>query len=214
MTYARSKTRKFLSDYFNDNELTNLCFDYFPLVENNFTLGMAKDQKIRELIVYCENRGKTADLMAALERERPELYADELQEAEELPTPKPSHKKPERNSNQIFLSYSSEDADLATELGEALRQNGWEIWMAPDSIHPGEKWAEAINRGLEESGTFLLLMTESVLSSRWVKTETASAIDMEHRGQIRFIPLAHDDVEYPPIWRNYQWIPFAALNEG
>lgn len=214
MTYARSKTRKFLFDYFNDNELTNLCFDYFPLVENNFTLGMGKDQKIRELIVYCENRGKTADLLAAVERERPDLYAEELKVDQERPLPKPVSTRSERKPNQIFLSHSSEDAEIASQLATMLRQNGWKIWMAPDSIFPGEKWAEAINRGLEESGIFLLLMTEAVLRSRWVKSETNFAIEMEHRGEMRFIPLAHDNVEYPPLWRGYQWIPFSTLSQA
>ncbi|MFT5196077.1 MAG: sulfatase activating formylglycine-generating enzyme [Cellvibrionaceae bacterium] len=213
MTYSRSKTRQFLSDYFNDNELTNLCFDYFPLVENNFTLGMGKDQKIRELIVYCENRGKTDGLVAALERERPELYEHELKEAFESPISRPLPKKPERNQNQIFLSHSSEDAELANELADALRKHGWELWMAPDSILPGEKWAEAINRGLEESGTFLLLMTRAVLQSRWVKSETNFAIEMEHKGEMSFIPLAHEAVELPPLWRGYQSIPFSILNK-
>lgn len=213
MTYSRPKARKFLSDYFNDNELTNLCFDYFPLVENNFSLGMPKDQKIRELLVYCENRGKTSDLLAALERERPELFEAELHEDSDPPSH--IHKVPVQthNPNQVFLSHSSDDGELAHGLAAALRRRGWEIWIAPDSILPGEKWVEAINRGLEESGIFVLLMTDSVMNSRWVKNETNAAIGMEHEGKIRFIPLAHEDVDIPPLWRSYQWVDFAGLDQ-
>ena len=48
---TRAQIRNFLTKFFSDEELTNLCFDYFPPVENDFTLGMTKGHKIRQLIL-------------------------------------------------------------------------------------------------------------------------------------------------------------------
>ena len=70
----RVKIRDFLTEYFNDEELMNLCFYYFPPVSDDFTIGMRKSHKIRQLIEYCENRGTTENLLAAIASERPDLY--------------------------------------------------------------------------------------------------------------------------------------------
>ncbi len=45
--------RQFLFDFFNDEELATLCFDFFPEVQDNFSAGMTKRQKILELLGYC-----------------------------------------------------------------------------------------------------------------------------------------------------------------
>jgi formylglycine-generating enzyme required for sulfatase activity len=93
-------------------------------------------------------------------------------------------------------------------LAADLQANGWPVWIAPDSIKPGEKWVEAINRGLEESGVFVLVVSPAAVESRWVRTETNLAIELEHEGQIRLTPLLFEAVSLPPLWRAYQRIPF------
>ena len=52
---------------------------------------------------------------------------------------------------------------------------------APESVAAGEKWAEAINRGLEECGIFVVALTPAAVASAWVKTETSIAIELAHR---------------------------------
>jgi len=66
--------RQFLFDFFNDAELATLCFDFFPEVQDNFTAGMTKQQKILELLGYCQRREVVPNLLAALQRVRPEPY--------------------------------------------------------------------------------------------------------------------------------------------
>jgi DNA-binding winged helix-turn-helix (wHTH) protein len=111
-----------------------------------------------------------------------------------------------RNPRQIFISHATADAELAHRLAADLQAEGWAVWMAPDSILPGEKWVEAINRGLAESGVFLLLLTPEAVVSRWVTTETNVAIGMEHRGLLKFIPLDVKPCLPPPLWTAYQKI--------
>jgi formylglycine-generating enzyme required for sulfatase activity len=89
-----------------------------------------------------------------------------------------------------------------------LQQHGWHVWIAPESIRPGEKWVEAINRGLEESGAFALVLTPAAIKSRWVKDETNVAIELEHEGRVRFVPLDVENCDVPPLWRAYQRVSF------
>jgi formylglycine-generating enzyme required for sulfatase activity len=114
----------------------------------------------------------------------------------------------QRNPRQIFISHATPDAEIAHRLAADLRADGWNIWIAPDSILPGEKWVEAINRGLEESAIFVLLMTPEAVQSRWVTSETNVAIEMEHEGLLRFIPLQIKPCYLPALWRAYQRVSF------
>ena len=201
--------RRFLMQFFDDDELTELCFDYFPEVNQEFTTGMAKGRKVQLLIAYCLQRGRMPDLMGALERERSKLYERHLSAAAgfkshvvQQPTSKP------RNRRQVFISHAHQDRSFAQQLADDLRTRGWQVWSALDSIRPGEKWVEAISRGLAESGIFVLVMTPHAVNSRWVQSETNVAIGLEHQDEMRLLPLEVESATPPPMWQAYQWISF------
>ena len=201
------RARKFLQEFFNDDEITTLCFDYFPQVYNNFIPGMDRNRKAMALVSYSQRTNRLEELLAALERERPRDFPKHFAEQPHLVEPKLHGKKAiKRNPRQIFISHANQDAEFAQRLAVDLRANGWETWIAPDNILPGEKWVEAINRGLTECGIFALVVSENALNSRWVKSETNAAISLEHRGEIRFVPLTLEPVSTPPLWGNYQQI--------
>jgi hypothetical protein len=108
----------------------------------------------------------------------------------------------------VFISHAHEDANFAHNLADDLRQNGWRVWIAPDSIRPGEKWVEAIERGLSESGVFVVALTCAAVQSRWVRDETFVAVELEKKGQVRFVPLSVEPCDVPHLWGAYQHIPF------
>ncbi|MCA9947411.1 MAG: hypothetical protein KC449_28225 [Anaerolineales bacterium] len=62
----RAQLRQFLQQYYSDDELETLVFDYFREVGEQFTIGMTRPQKVRELIGYAERRGVLPNLVAAL----------------------------------------------------------------------------------------------------------------------------------------------------
>ncbi len=66
--------RRFLGDHYNDEELTGLCFDHFPEVFRNFAGGMTTTRKGIDLLDYCQRRDRLPELLALLERERPEPF--------------------------------------------------------------------------------------------------------------------------------------------
>jgi Tfp pilus assembly protein PilF len=68
--------RQFLVEAFSDDEFSDLCFDYFRDVSETFSSGMTKRQKVQLLIEHCERRNAIANLLAAIQRIRPEQYKE------------------------------------------------------------------------------------------------------------------------------------------
>lgn len=178
-----AELRRFLTEAFSDEELKTLCFDYFRDVYDDFAAGMTKGQMIQLLIERCDRRGALASLEAALRGDRSDQYAARfgvVASAPAVPSP-PEVTPPRRDSHQIFISHAHQDAEFAHRLAADLTQAGWRVWIAPDSIRPGEKWGAAIDRGLEESGVFVVALTPAGVASPWVKHETYAAIELEKR---------------------------------
>lgn len=133
------RARKFLQEFFNDDELTVFCFDYFPQVYNEFTTGMPKTQKVLMLISYSQRRERFKELLAALERERPSVYQQRFGTKPGLIAQEPQVQNPiQRNPRKIFISHAGQDGELAQQLAVDLRNNGWQTWIAPDNIRPGK----------------------------------------------------------------------------
>ena len=205
--------RRFLRDYFSDEELETLCFDYFAGVYGDFTASMSKTRKILHLLDYCQGHELSPNLLVAIQRERPEQYARWFPQAAKLETcPEPA--KPVRDPRQVFISHAHQDAEIAHRLAHDLQKRGLKVWIVPESIRPGEKWVEAINRGLSESGVFTVILTPAAVKSSWVTAETNTAISLEHRGKLRFLPLDFERCDVPPLWSGYEWLPLRTDYEG
>jgi formylglycine-generating enzyme len=214
MAPTTADIRKFLTELFSDEELTSLCYDYFRDVYLDFALGMSKGQKIQRLIEYCGHHGATPNLLAAMASERPTLYADRFGAPVEAAAPAAEQPRPGRDPHQVFISHAHEDAEFAHRLAADLAAGGWRVWITPESILPGEKWVDAIERGLATSGVFVVALTPAAIRSRWVKTETNAAIALEHREMVRLVPLDVETCDAPLLWSSYQCVSFRGAYEA
>lgn len=201
----RSRLRQFMVESFNSDELADLVFDYFPNARPLLGDGMTLSQKVRVLIDFADRHGRTDHLIAVLEKLRPEAYCDFF-DTDLEPRPEPVTAK--RNPDQVFISYANSDADFANQLAADLREKEIAVWMAPDSILPGEKWVAAIERGLRESGIFVLVLTPEGVESKWVSQETQVAIMLENEGKMRIVPLRLRRAEVPLFLSARQHIAF------
>lgn len=200
--------RQYLTAAYSDEDLTILCADYFREVRDNFTTGMTKTRMIELLLDYCLPREVMSSLLAALERDRPDQYRQRF--GRTAAEPGPVAVPPACDPRQIFISHAHEEDAIARRLAADLRQRGWRTWIAPDSIRPREKWVEAISRGLEESGVFVVLLSPAAVKSQWVRDETNIAIELQHQGSLHFIPAEIKTCALPPFWRLYQRVRFTA----
>ena len=109
--------RHFLMTFFNDEELDTLCFDHFPAVRANFTVGMTREQRVKLLLDHCQHHGRFQALYDALARERPEQWSGQWTAAPGAPGP------------LIFLSYAWGDDKLFVErLHADLEAAGYDVW--------------------------------------------------------------------------------------
>lgn len=76
----------------------------------------------------------------------------------------------------VFISYSSKDADIANNICSFLELNNLECFIAPRNIRPGHLYAEEIIFGLESSDLLLLLLSENSNASAHVLREVEWAV--------------------------------------
>ena len=204
MIPSTAEIRKFLTKRFSDEELTTFCFDYFRDVYDDFAASQTKGQKIQLLLDFCERRELLPNLQAALQRK----YSKQVVEKSPSVSPVRTSPKPERNSRQIFISYAHQDETFAWQLANDLVQRDWQIWISPKSIHPGELWVDAIQRGLDESGIVIVLVTSAAVESEWVKFEMNVAIALERQKVIRLFVIGLEARNMPTLWGAYQYVSF------
>lgn len=201
--------RDLIHRYFNLEEFRTLCFD----------LGISYDDlggeglkvRIQELVALCDRTGRLDHLLAFCGQYRPHAHWPERNNPAGRLIMPATLMPPVQNPRQIFVSHAHQDAAFAQRLAADLRRAGWDIWIAPQSIRPGEQWVTAVNRGLEESGVFVLVLTPDAAQSSWVRRETDAAIHLEHQEKIRFISLDVKPTSQPPLWQTYQWVSFQGI---
>ncbi|HUS85568.1 MAG TPA: toll/interleukin-1 receptor domain-containing protein, partial [Anaerolineales bacterium] len=64
-------------------------------------------------------------------------------------------------SQDVFISYSSEDKIVADAVVAALENRGIRCWYAPRDIKAGTDWGESITDAISESALMLLIFSES-----------------------------------------------------
>jgi non-specific serine/threonine protein kinase len=76
----------------------------------------------------------------------------------------------------VFISYSSRDALIATAICKALEEAGHPCWIAPRNILPGQTWTEAIIDGINASQVMVLLYSAASNASPQVLREIERAV--------------------------------------
>src|SRR5205814_4890090 len=75
----------------------------------------------------------------------------------------------------VFISYASQDAAVAHALVEALERHGVRCWIAPRDVKAGALYADAIARAISGAKAFVLVLSESAISSSHVGKEIERA---------------------------------------
>jgi len=105
---------------------------------------------------------------------------------------------------QIFISYSRADEKFARDLKRDLEKLGGQVWIDVDDILPGERWGQAIRRGLDQCTVMLVLLSPESMDSRHVEDEWTYFRDQNK-------PLLPLLLEPTPVifgLHNYQYIDF------
>lgn len=119
------------------------------------------------------------------------------------------------SSHAVFLSYASEDAQVAERICEALRGAGIEVWFDRSELRGGDAWDQAIRRKIHDCALFVPVISahsdarhEGYFRREW-RLALERAGDMSER--IPFlVPVVIDDTssaraDVPDRFREVQW---------
>jgi hypothetical protein len=91
----------------------------------------------------------------------------------------------------VFISYSRQDADVAVKLRSLLEQKGITCWQDTSGISGGGDWSEEIGTALQSVKAVVLLFSSNCMDSENVKDEIVVAA----KRRLIIIPVRIEDVE-------------------
>jgi hypothetical protein len=100
---------------------------------------------------------------------------------------------------KIFLSYAHENIGIAKRIYHDLKRYGLDVWFDKESLLPGQDWENEIEKAIETSEYFLVLLSSKGMSERgYVHKEIRLALDIFDKcpeGDIFLIPVRLDDCQ-------------------
>jgi len=75
----------------------------------------------------------------------------------------------------LFISYASQDVEVANAICQSLESQGIPCWMAPRDVKPGAQYADAIVRAINDAKAIVLVMSASAVASAHVGREIERA---------------------------------------
>ena len=110
----------------------------------------------------------------------------------------------------FFISYASEDYDIANNIANTLRELGATVWFDKQKLKPGDAFPEEITENIEECKRFMPILSQHTIREerRFFRKEWKKALDeAENRYLAPYItPVSIDDVDIkhrliPPEFR-------------
>lgn len=82
-------------------------------------------------------------------------------------------------SNDVFISYSKKDSDIANEIYTHLKNENVTCFMAEKDIAIGKIWDDEIDKALSSSKVVLLIITPNSIDSKWIMLESGAALALK-----------------------------------
>jgi TolB-like protein len=114
-------------------------------------------------------------------------------------------------SRTVFLSYASQDTEIANTVCRDLESRGIRCWIAPRDVAPGALYADAIVRAINEAKVLLIVLSQSAVASSHVGREIERAAS-KHK---QIIALRIDAAPLSPALEYFlsesQWVDMPAF---
>lgn len=114
---------------------------------------------------------------------------------------------------QVFISYSSKDVDIANGIVNKLQMAGIRSWIAPRDIPIGSDYTAAIPEGIERCPFYLVLLSHNSIASLFVKKEMVHAVNqnryilpllLDRDIAVEKIVFLLNNVQFRPYYENQE----------
>jgi TIR domain len=143
-----------------------------------FPTVIVRGESIDKLALHVEGSPK----LVALVRERLGMEAEGQVAETAVPSAPP----------RVFLSYTSDNLELARRIAEALEAKGIETWWDKWCIYPGDSLRRKIDEGIAGCTHFLVLLTSESIGKPWVNQEMDAGLVRKLNDQCKFFPIRYD----------------------
>ncbi|MCD6576867.1 MAG: SUMF1/EgtB/PvdO family nonheme iron enzyme [Anaerolineaceae bacterium] len=93
--------------------------------------------------------------------------------------------------SDVFISYSRKDITFVRFLHQALKDNQFDAWIDWQNIPPSADWLAEVYQAIEQSDTFIFIISNPSLASEICSLEIAHAV----KHNKRLIPIVIQNVE-------------------
>ena len=93
---------------------------------------------------------------------------------------------------ELFLSYASDDRELADRIAGLLREYGIDVWSSQSRIAGVQPWHDEIGEALDRCDWFAVMLSRSAVESVWVKREVVYALNRTDLNN-RIVPILVED---------------------
>ena len=91
------------------------------------------------------------------------------------------NKSPKSQDRLVFISYATEDLDIAVKVCDGLEMKNMVCWIAPRDIDAGTDYPSAIVAALKSTSVVVLVLSASSNKSKDVAREIAIAFKKGER---------------------------------
>ena len=102
-------------------------------------------------------------------------------------------------AHDVFVSFSSEEADIAMSVATGLEKKDLKCWISSRDIPAGSDYAEQIMYGINNCRIMVLILSSNTIKSQHVIRELDRAVDKK----IQIVPFRIEDVQLTEAMEYY-----------
>ncbi len=110
--------------------------------------------------------------------------------------------------SQVFISYSRKDIEFVDRLANDLTNAGFEVWYDLSGLEAGSQWGNEIQKAIDTSQYFLVVLSQNSVQSNWVEREFLRASDQG----LKIIPILYQKCRLPLWSLNLHFIDMQGRN--
>lgn len=110
--------------------------------------------------------------------------------------------------SQIFISYSRKDIEFVDRLANDLTNAGFKVWYDLSGLEAGSQWGNEIQKAIDASQYFLVVLSQNSVQSNWVEREFLRASDQG----LKIIPILYQKCRLPLWSLNLHFIDMQGKN--